>query len=250
MPRVGQCQWCGATAALVKSHIIPKSFYRKVRGDGKYSLMVAANPAIQNEQWQNGVYDNFLCLPCEKRFCPWDEHGFAILSKDPEGLRLIRDKESGYPLGYELEGASSVLLKRFFLSVLWRAGACKHPFFKAVKLGPYRKQIKAALSDNSNKLLENYKTIVISVSGQRIPDIIYIPFTKIIDDVYAANLWLPNIKIIIKLEKRNWDSNLEACVFDRTQPPVMIRLPFDSLYEQESFNQAIRVARAKSGKPT
>jgi hypothetical protein len=246
MPVVGRCRWCdGEEMRLVDSHIIPRSFYRKVRGDGKYALMVAANPELKNQQWQNGVHDNFLCLPCEKRFCAWDDHGYSVLSKKLDEHRLITDRLNGFPLGYALHNADNGLLKRFFLSVLWRANACKHPFFEKVKLGPYGERIKAALIDENDEKVREYKIIVISICEQKYPDIIYLPYTGKLSGVNVGNISLPNIKVIVNLDRRAWVQDLENVEMSQSRSPTMIRLPFSALPELKSLLQAIRVAKAK-----
>jgi hypothetical protein len=64
---------------MVKAHIIPRSFFRLVRADAKYSIAVRRG---RPEFTQSGIYDStILCEVCESIFAPWDSYGFEVLSK-------------------------------------------------------------------------------------------------------------------------------------------------------------------------
>jgi hypothetical protein len=81
--KIGQCKFCKRTGVrLVTAHAIPRSFFKIVRGKGKYSVGIQAKRgSVLTPFYQAGVADNsILCEECEPKFSKWDDYGFEVLS--------------------------------------------------------------------------------------------------------------------------------------------------------------------------
>jgi hypothetical protein len=87
--RLERCKLCGAKGVtLVKSHIIPKSFFKQFRGSEPHSIVASADDG-KIERKQAGFWDpNILCDQCEKKFSDLDSYGWKILAS-PQ-LRISR----------------------------------------------------------------------------------------------------------------------------------------------------------------
>jgi hypothetical protein len=76
-----KCKYCGEIfPKLVKSHIIPRSFHKVIRGDDKYSIELTIDESDENQKfWQSGIHDSkIVCAECEKLFCEFDTHGYKV----------------------------------------------------------------------------------------------------------------------------------------------------------------------------
>lgn len=100
------------------------------------SVLANANKPIKSAATyhQSGVYDaEILCEECERRFSEFDRYGWETLGP----MALDRPPaESKIDHLYKID-CDTDKLRRFILSVLWRASVSKSPFYTAIKLGPY-----------------------------------------------------------------------------------------------------------------
>jgi hypothetical protein len=93
-----------------------------------------------------GVYDFILCDGCEKFFFDVDDYAVRVLLQRRESVIELRHE--GEIVGYEVRDFDYSLLKRFFMSVLWRASVSTHVFFQKVSLGPYGPKLLEMLNAN------------------------------------------------------------------------------------------------------
>jgi hypothetical protein len=121
---IGVCKMCDQLKSLVKAHIIARSFFETIRGSGKYSVLVNANKPIKaaGTFFRAGPHDDsILCEECERLFSEFDNYGWQIL-----GTPSLNDPvyDNGKPYSYKI-ACDTDKLRRFLLSVLWRASASK-----------------------------------------------------------------------------------------------------------------------------
>jgi hypothetical protein len=137
------CRLCDATSGFVKAHVIPEAFFRELRDDKEVPLLVTgAAGQVPKKKLPIGVYDReILCGSCEGKFLQWDTYGIDVL--------LTHFEQSFKPMlkadtiiGYEAVDVDKSKLLDFLTSVMWRASIASHPFYKAVKLGPYEEAIR------------------------------------------------------------------------------------------------------------
>lgn len=156
--KLGVCQLCGLQRALIKAHIIPKSFieYSKL-GDARPSWIYSEGAYPQRTQ--NGIYDmELVCRACENIFSRLDDYGAKILLPEfPDDKCEMLLNGRGLYRGNAFDYAK---LKLFILSVLWRASATKHPFYAGISLGPHEKQIADMVKANNPGKPEQYSVIL------------------------------------------------------------------------------------------
>lgn len=138
------CKYCGKNATLIDAHVIPAGFFRRLRDGGETPILLRNSNQAYPKRAPNGVYDpTILCAECEPRFGDWDAYAQAMLTDDGHNARVL---EVGHRIvGYEIDEWRYDWLKLFFVSVAWRASVSSHPFFKAVRLGPYEATAKMLL---------------------------------------------------------------------------------------------------------
>ncbi len=106
-----------------------------------YLLQVASDLNEHKKRSRIGIYDqNILCEDCEKEFSLLDDYGAKVLLVQRH-LVEIKDPDSQEILAYRVEGAEIDFdkLRRFFLSIAYRAHLSSVKFFQKINLGPYEK---------------------------------------------------------------------------------------------------------------
>ena len=149
------CKLCGQEKKLVVAHIIPRSFYDPLREGGQIPVIITDQPGVYIQKSRTGVYDReILCGACERKLSAWDDYAYKFLMGNVSDHAYImhRDKRVAYNLGR----CDYNKLKLFFMSVLWRAGASKQPFFKNVQLGPYNEDLRARILAADPGRVEDY----------------------------------------------------------------------------------------------
>jgi hypothetical protein len=118
--------------------------------EGKRRMKIASSHKAEFEKdSQTGIYDSFVCQDCEKRFAAWDDYAAKVLRKQPIAT----------PQGWDFAQYDYAKLKRFFLSVLWRAHACKHQFFETVNLQQYARPLANCLLNDNVDILKDFEVI-------------------------------------------------------------------------------------------
>lgn len=128
------CKGCKQEKRLVGAHIIPASFFRDLKAGEDHLKLISAESNGRAKRSRVGIYDkNILCRDCEDKFQRADSYAAEILIPR-SGQTPITD--GVHVAGYRLTGIDCELLKRFFVSVLWRASISRDEFFGRVNLGP------------------------------------------------------------------------------------------------------------------
>lgn len=127
-PNDERCLLCGQTGKLVDSHIVPRSFFPLKGGDGKLLRTTGDEPP---KRAPKGVYDQIVCEGCERSFSEADDYA----------ARLLKGLQPGETPPFVEFEVDYVLLKRFILSLLWRAAASKQRLYASVTLGPLAERL-------------------------------------------------------------------------------------------------------------
>lgn len=133
--KIGICRYCKLEKTLIDSHIIPKSFY-DLKTQGRYTTIDCKKWELDKVHGQNGFKEPLLCAECDNKLGILDRYAkyFLYIQVPNAPLQYAED----LPLiPFYFLGANSfnfTLLRRFFISLLWRACICtKIP----VSLGHY-----------------------------------------------------------------------------------------------------------------
>jgi hypothetical protein len=157
------CRGCGEKRSGVKSHIIPESFFRVVRGNEHTLKMISNTPSEFTKKAPIGVYDKtILCNECEKVFAKYDDYAAQVLL-DRKALEVIKAGES--IVGYSMTGIDYKLLKLFFISILWRASVSTMPFYRKVQLGSLENKAKELIWNYDASTPDTFSFVLARFSG-------------------------------------------------------------------------------------
>lgn len=221
------CKFCGrADARFVKAHVIPRSFFKIVRGDGKFAVeMQAKHSTLETPYHQAGVNDPaMLCEDCEPKFGSWDTYGFELLSapKAPSDFR----NPAGEPMAFELKKVNYELLTLFLLSVLWRAAVTTVSFFDLVKLGPYEERIRELLWTNTVPDPGDYAVQLGTTINDPYPNVILRPQETRHAGIRFYRLYFPNVFVLVKMDQRPAPVLLQKAMLQRRDVNYVIAYPY------------------------
>lgn len=140
------CKFCGQEKKLIKAHIIPKKFYLGLCGD-KY-LCINSKIGKYSIQQQGGYDSNILCANCDNHILgEFDKEGYRILFGDFSKYKYVQVHPQ-YKI-YQLDNSEFdyVKLRKFFISILWRASISKLEEWSNINLGGYEKMAYEILKD-------------------------------------------------------------------------------------------------------
>src|SRR5258708_4096202 len=84
------CCYCKQNKELVKAHVIPEGFFRRMREGAHAPLLVKQSDHIKRAPI--GIYDSgILCADCESIFGPWDDYAQRLLVTDLKNAELLTD---------------------------------------------------------------------------------------------------------------------------------------------------------------
>jgi hypothetical protein len=139
------CQLCGAAPASCKAHIIPRQFYKRIRGTGKHLYELHVEKAIERRFTQSGIWEyGILCPKCDGKLGVLDEYGYEVL---PENLEQtsIKHLAPGASV-YELGLIDADKFRKFLVALIWRSSRSTHEMFRFMKIGPYEKRFESILT--------------------------------------------------------------------------------------------------------
>lgn len=146
---LGTCRFCGATAEIRNSHIIPEFVYRPLYDSKHRAVTVPAD--APSGYLQKGYRTPLLCEPCEQFFNEHFEKPFKASFFDKPLL-----PKTAFRKKYRINVGSYRDVKLFLLSILWRAGICAHEPFEKVQLGTHEPNIRTMLTNLDPGSIETY----------------------------------------------------------------------------------------------
>ena len=215
------CKLCEEDRKLVKSHIIPKSFYSYVFSENEGIIVSKSEYA---KRVKIGVYDRFLCDNCEKKLSAWDDYGNKFFHE------IIKRPSKKIKLGYIFNEIEYGQLKLFLMSVLWRAGACNHDFFSNVGLGPFDSLIRTRLLRDSAGGMHDF-SMIIKVYDFSKNCVLQPPQKVKFHGINAYRLYFFNSEVLIKVDKRNFN-NCQELILSPNSPLIVTSVKLSSLIQR------------------
>jgi hypothetical protein len=217
----GTCKLCSQVKELVRAHIIPRSFSLGAKGQSKQLLEARQHDTKDVQLWQNGVWDDeILCEDCEGRFGSWDDYGFQVLGNPPGNDVLPRNGSEMQ--AFVIKDVDYSRLKLFVLGVLWRASASSQPFFGRIQLGKHEPRIADMIRSQDAGPYDEFPVVLARLVGQRWPNATYAPYRQRTPEGLNFNiLFLPSIKIMVKVDRRLLPPTLEPVVL-KPQPENVV----------------------------
>lgn len=136
------CRLCGEEKTLRKSHIIPQSYYRRIKSGNGQLLKVMGDkttpPTLENADPK----EKLLCHDCEQ---------FIEKNYEKEGTQFFRPRPSTkIRQSYiKIKKFKYRIIYLYFLSILWRASESSLPQYKELTLGNIAPYIRQCLINKS-----------------------------------------------------------------------------------------------------
>lgn len=147
------CKFCGQEKKLIKAHIIPKKFYLRIKEDR--CLSINSKTGKYTFQQQGGYDSNILCADCDNHILgEFDKEGYRVLFDDFSKYEYIQLRPQYKIYQIDNDNFDYVRLRKFFISILWRASVSKLEEWSNINLGGYEKKAYEILKDK--KSITNY----------------------------------------------------------------------------------------------
>lgn len=171
---MGICKLCGNENKLVKSHIIPKFMFKKMKNEDNIFYEAIYNlesNKIKTKKTQIEDYDkNILCETCDNKILGGIYESYAQkaiyggelpIEVSPKCVNYQNPNDGAeYSICKNFDYQK---LKNFYLSVLWRASITDRPFFNYVELGKkHEERIRTILLNNEKISQDEYPIVITS----------------------------------------------------------------------------------------
>ena len=244
-----KCKFCGEEKKLIRAHIIPEGFFRRLRDDQDPPRLLNENDFPKKAPI--GVYDTtILCADCEKLFGDWDNHIQQILAGEPIGEPIKKDEKT---IAYKIEKFNYEHVKLFCISLLWRASTSSQPFFKHVNLGPYEEITKKRIVESDPGNEEDFSVTIAKFGNHPFDMTTMDPRIDKWSGVNFYRFYMAGYILYIKVDKRISPPPLDLFKVQKDQPIHIICRDLSKSKELpviykigDSANKKINLAENKS----
>jgi hypothetical protein len=155
-----ECALCRTTGELKRSHIIPNSFFKAMKKDGKlvrFDFDEQSPVRLSIESW----WEYLLCAECEARLSVLETKWVPKLRQ--AGEALVQARKSSQIVDFDYPS-----LRSYLLSILWRAAASRLKAFEHVLLTRFdQEQLRAALLSGSTASTEDWSIRIARIVDSR-----------------------------------------------------------------------------------
>ena len=239
------CKFCNEDKPLVKAHIIPEGFFRRLR-DGQDPPRVL-NEKDYPKKAPIGVYDkNILCLECERIFGDWDNHAQLILNNDCPGRPVLH---KGEVVAYENTNYDYSKLKLFFMSLLWRASVSTHPFYGKICAGPFEEILKKRIRDSDPGIPDEFSVALARFKEHTFDLATLDPHPEKFEGINYCRFYMAGYVIYIKVDSRSTPPPHDKFILNEAGPLVVICRDLAKSKELPIVHKLGRAANEKLNKP-
>ena len=151
MTHLSNCCLCDTPCELQDSHIIPRSYFKGLKGQSGQRFCVSADESIDAKLTNSDPKEKLLCWECEQ---------FISVNYERYGTRLFKDHRKAKRTKNVVE-FRQFRFKEFYLfliSILWRASISGLARYKHINLGkPVNDLLKYCLKNNTIKIKTSLK---------------------------------------------------------------------------------------------
>jgi len=210
------CRYCGHERDLIKAHIIPEGFFRRMLEGGGELFVLSESSDEYPKRAPIGVYDEtILCADCETGFGEWDQYAQEILGREPPGDPVFHDDRV---LAYEAQHYRYDLLKLFFVSLLWRASVSTQESYSCVQLGPLEDIARRRLVDRDPGDGQEFAVLLAKFAPHPAAEAILLPIRERIRDINYYRFWLGGYVAYIKADRRPTPRAFKDLVLTEARP--------------------------------
>lgn len=196
-----KCRFCNKEKPLGDSHIIPRSFFsQKPDGDPRPNQLLSNKVGTFPKKIPIGVYDQtILCHECERFFNPFDDYAQKLLLGNESTQQQIIFQ--GETIGFYLTNYDYGKLKKFFVSLIWRASVSTHEFYRRIKLGPHE-SIALDLITSSREIPPEAFSVILAKFDHPLGKVMMDPYPKRLDGINYNVFYLGGYNVWIKTDKQ------------------------------------------------
>jgi len=210
------CKYCNKEKPLVKSHIIPRSFFEikefNKKAPKKSLSLLSDAEDLKPMKRPIGIYDvQLFCQECENKFMKYDDYAFKLLNEKKD-IRKTQKDEMGQVVGQYYDNFNYEMLKLFFISVLLRAGLSDDFFFQHVNLGPFTDILKEAIDSEDAKGPDDFAVFLAYYAQIKRGPIFFPPAIKRIDGINFYFFHIGRAIFYIKVDKRETPSTFKPII--------------------------------------
>lgn len=243
----GVCKLCDQLKMLVKAHAIPRRFFKDIKGESPHAVFfdVSLEAKRTATYVRAGAYDDeILCEECEARFSDFDRYGWEIFGS----LRLDHPVPGSGGRAYRIS-CDTDKVRRFILSILWRASVSKTKFYSHVNLGLYEKKIQSRIFDPTGLQANEFPIVVLHFDQAKFGAYSQVLFPPLRErhrsGLNAQVLYLPNLKILVFLGRRASAATVGPFGIQHPDHFVLLELPVSKMREQGFIPAIARSLRTK-----
>jgi len=193
-----QCQLCEGAPASCKSHIIPRQFYKRIRGGAKHLFEAHVGEEIVKRFTQSGIWQQgILCPKCDEKLGIFDEYAYEILPEniDPNRIKHLGPGARAYDLGL-IEVSK---FRQFLVALVWRASRSTHDMFRFLKIGHHDGRFKDILTGKNMSSLGSVDCVFVLLP----------PFPNTCGAASVIQFYLYPWKLLIRLDDPPFDPIFE-----------------------------------------
>jgi hypothetical protein len=236
------CKYCQQEKKLIKAHVIPESFFRRLCVGESPPRLLTEKEGIYPKRASKGVYDpNILCIDCERLFGDWDNYGQKFLTVDPIGEPKVVGSKI---VGYEVPHLNYPDLKLFFVSLVWRASVSEHPFYERIRLGPYEEVAKRLIEHRDPGDAEIF-SVILARFDHPLGTAILDPHPEKINQVIFCRFYLAGYIAYIKVDKRPTPEPFNKLILRDGMPASIICRTLENSKELPLIQQIAKVANQR-----
>lgn len=146
MELLEECKLCGKRAVLQNSHIIPRSYYKRLKRESNQLLIIVDNDEIEPRLSNSDPKEKLLCTECEQ---------FLSVKYESYGTKIFRTSKNVIKQDdrITINGFDYKRFYLYFISILWRASLTSNDNFKSIALGgEFEDLLKFCIINNRMKL--------------------------------------------------------------------------------------------------
>lgn len=110
---------------------------------------------------QKGIREALLCHSCEQKLSKWERYASLVFKGGAPG---VHGNKKGDVVS--VSGIDYSTFKLFLLSLLWRAGASRDPYFERVQLGPHQERLRDMLNAGDPGQFDQYPCIFFGLNWE------------------------------------------------------------------------------------
>lgn len=149
------CALCLEDRPLQRSHIIPEFMYEPLYDEKHRYNVLTVRLDNRDRIEQKGLREQLLCRNCEKHLSKFERYASLVIKGGAKGINGSRHGNI-----VSVAGINYAAFKIFLLSIIWRAGVARDPFFEKVDLGPHQERMRAMIKDSNPGPFNLYSCIL------------------------------------------------------------------------------------------